>query len=214
MNQFEFNNLCGTLIITPTDAEILDDTLSSNSAPKLFCKIGLGFGAEASELASREGKTFKWSQEFRFRRSSEAEINIELYHKNFFIDPSLLGEGKIHLGRPPVRREVKTVCTLKSSDNEIGKVHLEIRWEPDQVNQDLLQFLNSQVSSSAPVNVNTDAMQLILEDPSQRECQKSKEVKNASMPNEESLEQKVIRILDDEGQCSVCYETKKISCVL
>jgi len=216
MSGYELNNICGTLIITPIDAEILEETLSANSAPKLFCKIGLGFGAEASELASREGKTFKWRQQFRFRRSSEEQINIELYHKNFFIDPSLLGEGKIHLGRPPVRQEVKTACTLKLSDNEIGKVNLEIRWEPDQVNQGFLQYLNSQVnnSSSASVDMNTDGMQLIIESTSlssqKRDDFKSEEAKNSFMPNEEAIEQRVIRILNDEGQCSVCYETKKL----
>ena len=221
LNRFEFSNTCGTLIITPINAEIFDETLSSNSAPKLFCQVGLGFGTEASDLASREGKVFKWSQEFKFRRSSEKEINIKLYHKNFFIDPSLLGEGKIYLGRPAVRQEAKTACTLKLRDNEIGKVNLEIRWEPDQVDSSFIQHLTSQLNnSSIPVSSleaqqYSNQMQLIIEESTVDNVQK---VEEAKKPLEELPEKKVIKepkeqdvkSIFDEGQCTVCYESKKL----
>jgi len=132
-----------------------------------------------------------------------------------------LGEGKICLGRPPVRQEAKTACTLKLRDNEIGKVNLEIRWEPDHVDSDFIQHLTSQLNnSSIPVTSSEgqqqhfNQMQLIIEDPIVDNTKKVEEVKK---PLEEPSEKKVevpkeqgVLSIFGEGQCTVCYETKKL----
>lgn len=234
------NSGLGTLTIQAIGAEVADNVLTANSAPKLFCKIKLGTEIQQSSQASRNRRTFVWSQEFKFRRTNEMEIQIGLYHKNFFISPDLLGEGKLRLTQAFERQEIEIACFLLYEDTEVGKIDLKVKWEPDIVNSTSGQALQAveALSSSSDIRQNStqdQSVQASVFEDFEEIYQEEGLIENILKEEgpmgfqflSRNLEQRLVRRRDQralekllneikeaknlgEGKCIVCYDTKTL----
>ena len=196
----------GTLTVFTMGAELCDGVLSYRNAPKLFCKIKLGNGTQATSHAVKDGQNFKWGQEFKFRRNNELEIAIELYHRNFFIEPDCLGKGKILLVQAFQGQEMETPCMLSLEDSEIGKINVKVKWEPDEPGLYMPQNANvslpSSSSSGQTVNVHQaqNCRDGAISSPSAREqTAVNRSVKQASEGRHE-----------EEERCIVCTQVQKL----
>jgi hypothetical protein len=196
----------GTLTVFTLGAELCDGVLSYRNAPKLFCKIKLGNGTQATTHAVKDGANFKWGQELKFRRTNELEISIELYHKNFFIEPDCLGKGEILLVQAFQGQEMDTPCLLSWEDDEIGKVNVRVKWEPDEPGLYMPQNVHIEVPSSSSSGQMTNVQQL-------QNCRdgavRSKSAREQAVLDRSATQAPEAR-REEEERCIVCMQAQKL----
>jgi len=179
--------------VKPVTAEIHDQVFTSNSAPKLFCKIRLGSEIHSTPLAIRNQKYFIWSEDYKFRRNNERVIEIEVYHKNFFISPDLIGEGKCCFTRNLRDNKFILVCNISQNEVEIGTINLEFIWEPDI----------SMNSSWSPIDI-----------PLEQPIRPDYENLYDEQFKDQQIQTEVVLVENDQDQenekCVTCFETKKL----
>lgn len=198
----------GTLTVFTMGAELCDGVLSYRNAPKLFCKIKLGNGTQATSHAVKDGQNFKWGQELKFRRNNEFEISVELYHKNFFIEPDCLGKGKLLLGQAFQGQEMETPCMLSLEDGDIGKINVRVKWEPDEPGLYMPQNVHVNLpssSSSSPIQIaNAQQVQNCRDGAASSSSAKEQPV------SERSINQAPEAKREEEERCIVCVQAQKL----
>jgi len=208
MNRSNFY-ITGTLTVKPLKAEIQDSVFSANSNPKLFCQVKFGSKTQSTLPVRQTQKRFSWSEELKFRRNNERVITIEIYHRNFFINPDLIGEGKYRFIRNLQNSCFILTCNILQNEEVIGKIELELEWEPDISENDFVQFASSRYGSS----------EIVLEQPERLNFEdlvnSDSDDEGMKKFKEQEIQTEKIQIIndldmDDHDKCVTCYETKKL----
>jgi hypothetical protein len=98
---------------------------------KLFCKVRLGEGILETPVDYKNTIKPMWSSQLDFARRDENKLRVELYHKNRFSKPKLLGETFMPLDPLTFIAELYGRCVLKNGTNVIGHLDIQIKWEPE-----------------------------------------------------------------------------------
>jgi len=197
------SNISGVLTIKPIEAEIQDSVFSANSAPKLFCQVKVGSEIQVTLLALKNGKNFSWSpQELTFRGINELTIQIEVYHKNFFISPDLIGQGEFRLAHFLQSSQFTTTCFILGGEIQVGKLNVEVKWEPYEV-------IESYIGSSS--NLHFEHKENIEGDPQKQEQipMRVQRGQDQMTQTEENMATSVSKSVE-QNKCLICVQEKKL----